>query len=94
MGVFGSTVKQINEEHERLIREIIDDEHQISGSFGAYLSKRLPHDFGVQNTRLFTSFLRSMLQQNPEARKPTTELLKHPFLAGKSRIQRQKMYKQ
>ena len=94
MDAFGSTVEQINEEHERLIDKIIDDKQQLSGGFDVYLSKKLPYDFGVQNTRLLTSFLRSMLQHNPEARKPTTDLLKHPYLAGNSRIQHQKMYKQ
>lgn len=89
MGSFGSTAQQINEEHELLIRKILEDEDRMQGGFRAYLSRRLPSDYGNKILELLTSFLRSMLQRDLEARNSTTQLLSHPFLAGKVRSQRQ-----
>ncbi len=89
MRSFGSTAQQINEEHELLIRKILEDENPMQGGFRAYLSRRLPSDYGNKILELLTSFLRSMLQRDPEARNSTTQLLNHPFLAGKVRSQRQ-----
>ncbi|KAI9847584.1 MAG: hypothetical protein M1837_002158 [Sclerophora amabilis] len=82
MGSFGLTKEQINEEHKNLIRQILDDDNVMHDSFDAYLSERLPSDFGTESSQSLASFLRSMLQRDPHARKPTAELLRHPFIVG------------
>lgn len=50
--------------------------------FATYISKRLPTDFGKENTEKFANFLWSMLQERPEDRESTTGLLNHSFLVG------------
>jgi len=79
---FGLTTKQINEGHERLLHKVVDDEDQLHQGFKAHLSERLPPDFGVENLQHFALFLRSMLQEDPQARISTTQLLSHWYLAG------------
>ncbi|KAK9429959.1 kinase-like domain-containing protein [Lipomyces doorenjongii] len=76
---FGMNGEQINEMHEILLHQIDNDHY-----FTTYLSKRLPADFGVENTQQLASFLLSMLQRLPRERKSATELLVHPFLLGKA----------
>lgn len=53
-----------------------------SQKFAAYISERLPNDFGTENVVQLAHFLWSMLQESPQDRKPTTALLHHPFIAG------------
>lgn len=50
--------------------------------FAIYIGKRLPSDFGKENTEKFANFLWSMLQERPEDRESTTGLLSHLFLVG------------
>jgi serine/threonine protein kinase len=72
---FGLSCKQIDDQHEKLLHQIDNDNH-----FTAYLSDRLPSDFDDEGTRLFASFLLSMLRRLPQKRKATTDLLSHSFL--------------
>lgn len=53
-----------------------------SQKFAAYISERLPKDFGTENVEQLAHFLWSMLQKNPQDRKPTAVLLDHPFIGG------------
>lgn len=48
--------------------------------FAIYVSERLPTGFGEENTKQLADFLWSALQECPEDRRSTTELLNHPFL--------------
>ena len=86
MGFFGSTAQEIDEEHEFLIRQTLEDEDPMQSGFRAYLSERLPSDYDNKASELLTSFLRSMLQRDPKARNPTTQLLNQPFLVGEVRL--------
>ncbi|KAK9375630.1 kinase-like domain-containing protein [Lipomyces chichibuensis] len=72
---FGLKRDEIDEIHEKLLHHIDND-----NCFTAYLSERLPSDFGNENTRQFALFLLSMLRRLPQERKTTTELLTHGFL--------------
>ena len=57
--------------------------HHGNQNFAIYISKRLPTDFGKENTEKFANFLWSMLKGRPEDRESTTGLLNHPFLVGR-----------
>jgi serine/threonine protein kinase len=76
LATFCLTKEQIDEDHEDLISETLDN----NNSFSTYLSERLPSDFGTENSRRLASFLHSMLQRDPGARKSTTDLLGDPFI--------------
>ncbi|CAG7935453.1 unnamed protein product [Penicillium nalgiovense] len=49
--------------------------------FAVYLGERLPPHFGANNADKLSSFLWSMLQQNPQDRSSMSDLLFHPFLS-------------
>ncbi|CAG8285764.1 unnamed protein product [Penicillium nalgiovense] len=49
--------------------------------FAVYLDERLPPHFGANNADKLSSFLWSMLQQNPQDRSSMSDLLFHPFLS-------------
>lgn len=65
-----------------MIRKHFDDDGESDGDFSTYLEKKLCSDFGLLNVKHLSSFLRSMLQSDPEARLPTTDLLRSPYLAA------------
>lgn len=50
--------------------------------FAIYVSERLPTDFGKDDAENLADFLWSALQECPENRRSTTELLDHIFLVG------------
>jgi serine/threonine-protein kinase SRPK3 len=82
LGTFGLTAEEGDQEHIRLISQLLDKECSSRDIFTKYLMDRLPPDFGAENIQRLASFLWSMLRPDPQTRMSTTELLKHPFLIG------------
>lgn len=74
---FGCTIDEVNGILRSLMHKLFQHGNQ---KFAIYISKRLPTDFGKENTEKFANFLWSMLQGRPEDRESTTGLLKHSFL--------------
>jgi serine/threonine protein kinase len=87
LSTFGVTAESINEEHESLIREIIDNDDHDPEIFSNYLRQRLPSSFCEKDIQLFAAFLRSMLQTNPRQRISSARLLRHPWLPEELRRQ-------
>lgn len=74
---FGCTTDEINALLLSIIHELFENDRQ---GFANHISKRLPDDFGKENTVKLTDFLWSMVQERPEDRESTPKLLKHSFL--------------
>ncbi|KAL4994052.1 kinase-like domain-containing protein [Aspergillus recurvatus] len=74
---FGLSAKEVDEEHLRLISQLLDGEGLV-----AHLTDKLPADFGAENARNLACFLAMMLQQDPGRRMAAAELLKQPFVIG------------
>ncbi|KAJ5580230.1 uncharacterized protein N7459_006215 [Penicillium hispanicum] len=79
IGTFGCTTDEVREILRSLMHQLFEHGNQ---KFAIYLSKRLPADFGEENTEKLANFLWSMLQERPEDRESTTGLLNHSFLVG------------
>ncbi|KAL4778592.1 serine protein kinase [Aspergillus varians] len=80
LGIFGLSAEQIDEEHLGLISQLLGGGGHMNEAFVKHLTDRLPPDFGVGNIQNLASFLWLMLQQEPQKRISTAELLGHPFL--------------
>lgn len=76
---FGCSVDEVHRNVESVTQKLIENGSQ---KFAAYNSEKLPNNFGIENVAQLAYFLWSMLQENPQNRKPTTALLDHPFIVG------------
>ncbi|KAL2786309.1 kinase-like domain-containing protein [Aspergillus keveii] len=74
----------INEEHLGLINHLLGDDDSVNKTFMQDLTDRLPAHFGSANIESFASFLRFMLQQDPQKRLSALGLLSHAFLGGRT----------
>ncbi|KAL3443559.1 serine protein kinase [Aspergillus insuetus] len=72
--------EQIDEEHLDLISRLLGDKGDVDETLIHRLRDRRPSDFGTTNTQGLASFLWAMLQQDPQKRGSTAELLHQPFL--------------
>lgn len=61
------------------MRKLFENGYQ---RFAIYVSERLPTGFGEEDAERLADFLWSALQECPEDRRSTTELLNHIFLVG------------
>ncbi|KAL4733021.1 kinase-like domain-containing protein [Aspergillus similis] len=84
LGTFGLSAEQINEEHLGLISQMLNENGQMDEAFVKHLKDRLPPNFGARNIHCLASFLWSMLQQDPQKRMSTAELLSHLFFCWRS----------
>ncbi|KAA8644834.1 uncharacterized protein ATNIH1004_009042 [Aspergillus tanneri] len=79
----GLTAEQIDQEHKILIDQIIGESSQMLESFAFFLLERLRANPQVtRRPHNLVSFLCSMLQRDPRARKSAAELLKDPWMMG------------
>jgi serine/threonine-protein kinase SRPK3 len=74
---FCSTAEETRHNLRALIQGILGKGYK---SFADHVGERLPSDFTSKDREEFVSFLSSMLQQSPQHRSSTGELLTHKFL--------------
>ncbi|KAL5044810.1 hypothetical protein BDW71DRAFT_185419 [Aspergillus fruticulosus] len=77
LGTFGLSTEEVDQEHLRLIRHLLDGEGLVNR-----LTNKLPLDFGAENIQSLGLFLDMILQQDSGKRMGTAELLKQPFVVG------------
>jgi serine/threonine-protein kinase SRPK3 len=80
LGTFGLTAEEVDQEHIRLISQLLHEEASSHEIFTKHLMDRLPPDFRAEDIQRLASFLSSMLRPDPQTRMSTTEILKHSFL--------------
>lgn len=77
----GLTSEQIDREHGILIDKMMGHSPQMFEAFTFFLRERLRYNWGPMDVQQDpVSFICSMLQREPQARKSTTELLQHPWM--------------
>ncbi|PLB46944.1 serine protein kinase [Aspergillus steynii IBT 23096] len=77
----GLTSEQTDREHGMLIDKMMGHSPQMFEAFTFFLRERLRYNWGPMDVQQDpVSFICSMLQRDPQARKSTTELLQHPWM--------------